>query len=115
MERHHAVAEHRKAELEMEELQEKFRELPRRPLRHKQQEAMREKRQKEIRTKLDDIGRRDSVKLKRPKNARATVTAQVIAWCKEKYGIEITPRRVADCRAKHRRLLKKLRKDLPLP
>jgi hypothetical protein len=112
--RHNAVAENRKAELEIKELQRKFRAISKR-LPHKHQEAVRTKRQREIATRLDAIGRRDSTRLKRPVNARATVTAQVIAWCKKKYEIEITPRRVADCRAKHRRLIERLRKDLPLP
>ena len=111
-EKHYAVAKHLDAELEIAKLQEKFRGLAK-LLPHRHQETIRKKLQKEIRKKIDAIGRRDSVQLKRPKNARAIVTAQVIAWCKKKYGVEIKPRRVADCRAKHRRLLERLHKDLP--
>ena len=45
--------------------------------------------------KLDKIGRRLSLQLKRPKGRREDVIAVTIDWCKKKYGIDITARRVA--------------------
>ena len=65
------------------------------------------KQRRHIRGKeLDKIGRRLSLQLKRPKGRREDVIAVTIDWCKKKYGIDITPRRVAACRTEHRRLLR---------
>jgi hypothetical protein len=61
-----------------------------------------------ISQRLDEIGRRLSLPLKRPKDKDQTeqITAKVIEWCKQKYGIEISARRVDECRKEYHRLLR---------
>jgi len=72
-------------------------------------EQSRERRSK----KLDQIGRRLSLQVNNIKKRRDIVTDVTIDWCKKKLGIKITSRLVAECRAKYRRVEKKLRNYWP--
>ena len=54
-----------------------------------------------------------SLPMKRPKDRRDIVTEVTIDWCQKKYRVEFTPRLVAECRAKHRKLKKKMRRYWP--
>ena len=63
----------------------------------------------EITEGIDDItkhaGRKRavSIPLKRPYGAKAKLIAEVIAACREKYGLTITPSKAAECWKEYKR------------
>jgi hypothetical protein len=94
LQKHMDIRKNADTEQEIDDLQRAYRE------------ATSAERREEIRDRLDKIGRRLTLHLKRPRDQTKQVTEKVIEWCKQKYGIEITARRVAECVREYRRFLR---------
>jgi len=59
-----------------------------------------------ISNRLDNIGRRLSLPLKRPKGETERITEEVIEWFKKKHGAVITANQVDECVIEYRRFLR---------
>src|SRR5262245_21729671 len=64
----------------------------------------------EVNEKIDEATKRwrraRRLPVKRPRGYRAKIIQECIDWCRDKFGIEVTPRRIKDCIPAGRKFLK---------